>query len=1073
MGSRRFAPLIVLVLLGAFVLMARLFTVQVLQGGVWTAQADALTRNGTIEPYTRGEIVDARGLVLARDIESYQIQADYRDFRRGNALGVVAHARSALEMRPVPLAEARQDLERWAVALGELSPEVLERFARGAALECAGLRIPKTSTPEDDSRVGRAVDLGFYATALFDLQPRERSRLKYAENEQRALAFVDWLAADRKLPREELEQQLRDRCKQDLRFLADFGALSANDDALAGEDQSARLLEQLERWRGQVEDGAASDLFEAAAGFRAGRLEAGALYEFFDLDWIRRSLRWDEARLQAWTQAARSAWLESRDGQRLDFVVERTRRDMPRPRDTSATPATSFASDASVASDVSVAPELSAASATQLVLREVALLFVAPARGVRGVQAAEKAWYEHGRAQVFGELDSLFDVDVPSELAADPDLPIFDPAFIDEVAQAPTEVSPLARLEFWRDDGTSADPALIEDAAVAWGARFKGKRDRAALRRGFEALFARLEDGFQSELRERLSRVRALALESGDASVRGKLELSAARRDRADEKVRYILKDRGSRQFVAVARPSYELVNLLTRYPHYLRGFEVVRVHTRVNPTQSASGGPAARLLVGRVAPPDVVRRLSQVEIERNIADLEAQPGLDEADMLNLAELRTSLDRPDEQVGAFGLESWFEAELAGRNGSRVERGLSERDSGVRERPAVAKIDGVRITTTLDATLQQEAEYCLEHPEGDQHESGKSDQNWLANPSGAIVLLSPDGDVIVAASWPLVERPNEAGRSPICDDVRERTLSKPDFQPPGSVFKPFVAAYALDRLGLDPGTVRECSAAMNPGGHGPGYGGVHCHETTTGHGQVNLNSALKVSCNSYFAWLGEQYDQQSLQAMAREFGFGEPTGVRAMANATRSGLHEDVVEKLFAVGNFKGRSLCEAGNGLSVVEATPMQVARATAGLATGVLPSVRLVSRIDKRDLLREARPLTLSKAALDIVRAAMLDVANDSKGSAYHALSQAQLGFRMAAKTGSADVDSKPVDGDRVLKHTWVSGWFPAENPVGILVVFEHHTTRTSTHGAVWLARQFLLRPVVQAWIAEKVAGR
>ena len=45
MGSRRFAPLIVLVLLGAIVLMARLFAVQVLQAGAWTAQADALTRN--------------------------------------------------------------------------------------------------------------------------------------------------------------------------------------------------------------------------------------------------------------------------------------------------------------------------------------------------------------------------------------------------------------------------------------------------------------------------------------------------------------------------------------------------------------------------------------------------------------------------------------------------------------------------------------------------------------------------------------------------------------------------------------------------------------------------------------------------------------------------------------------------------------------------------------------------------------------------------------------------------------------------------------------------------------------
>lgn len=78
-----------------------------------------------------------------------------------------------------------------------------------------------------------------------------------------------------------------------------------------------------------------------------------------------------------------------------------------------------------------------------------------------------------------------------------------------------------------------------------------------------------------------------------------------------------------------------------------------------------------------------------------------------------------------------------------------------------------------------------------------------------------------------------------------------------------------------------------------------------------------------------------------------------------------------------------------------------------------------------------------------------------------------------MAAKTGSADLTSTAVDGSRVLKHTWVAGWFPAEDPVGILVVFVHRTTRTSSHGATWLARQFLKRPEVTAWLAEERSSR
>ena len=103
----------------------------------------------------------------------------------------------------------------------------------------------------------------------------------------------------------------------------------------------------------------------------------------------------------------------------------------------------------------------------------------------------------------------------------------------------------------------------------------------------------------------------------------------------------------------------------------------------------------------------------------------------------------------------------------------------------------------------------------------------------------------------------------------------------------------------------------------------------------------------------------------------------------------------------------------------------------------------------------------------------AMFDVAASSEGSAHRALSREELGFAMAVKTGSADVTAATDASNRVVKHTWVSGWFPAEKPIAILVVFEYRTTQTSSHSAVWLARQFLKRPAVEAWIAERTATR
>jgi cell division protein FtsI/penicillin-binding protein 2 len=75
------------------------------------------------------------------------------------------------------------------------------------------------------------------------------------------------------------------------------------------------------------------------------------------------------------------------------------------------------------------------------------------------------------------------------------------------------------------------------------------------------------------------------------------------------------------------------------------------------------------------------------------------------------------------------------------------------------------------------------------------DDAKYDPRWYAEPAGAIVLITPTGDVLGAPR----RRSRRAPRLPVI----ERTLRVPTFQPPGSVFKPFVAGWALDRDGLDP------------------------------------------------------------------------------------------------------------------------------------------------------------------------------------------------------------------------------------------------------------------------------
>jgi cell division protein FtsI/penicillin-binding protein 2 len=267
--------------------------------------------------------------------------------------------------------------------------------------------------------------------------------------------------------------------------------------------------------------------------------------------------------------------------------------------------------------------------------------------------------------------------------------------------------------------------------------------------------------------------------------------------------------------------------------------------------------------------------------------------------------------------------------------------------------------------------------------------------------------------------------------------------------------------------------------------------VHCH-SSQGHSPrplfpaIDLPTALRRSCNVYFAFVGDKYiDADGFRRLVSTFGFGRPTGVRSLpADLEGIGLREEF--------SFMG-PLAEAntplfepqrqrlGNGLSHISVNPMQVARAYAGLATGVLPEMRLVQGRENLQRERVGETLPFSPEAFAVVRRALGEVVTHPQGSAHNkGLDRETLGFSIALKTGSADyrkgtVPNYPlpqrgrvewVDGMR--KHTWIAGWAPAVDPKLIFVVYVHDTATTSSHGAVYLAAALLASPAVRAYMSE-----
>ena len=1023
MGRRRFGPLIAVVVAATALVLGRLFQVQILEHAVWAEEAANLVRSGAIVPYARGEIVDRRGRVLARDEEVYRVEFRYRDFRRGHPLGQVAHAWSALTLRPVPLDEVFERLPEVARDLVQLEHGELDAFARGKPLERGLLQVPGAEDAGAELRLGRRADVRFYVGRLLGLDRGDALR---ALRDESSPSLFDYAARVRGMTGDELLADLDHRlatARADLERLAILladaqlrgveleGARSPERDLLA-------LVERLEEWRAAVEDATAAELFREAAGFSAGRVAPHTLDKRFELDWLASLLRWDAERVRSWAVDARQGWWLAL----VEWRLERLRHEIE------------FAArDRSVPSAV---------------IGGWTSLYLADADGERPATRP---------LVVFSELDTLFDGRTPRRLRVSGQLvlPVQDP----RLAPAEPGFADVARLELWTPEGRP-DPEDVERLAAQWSEHFAGRTDADwAVERSHERLLD-WEDRLQIELAAQLDR---LAEEAGCERLR----VSEARLDRAEERARSVLKDRGSRPVQVVRKPDYGLIHLLTRYPDRFAGF-VVRESTERKRLADERGVIVLGPLLGTVRAPALRELMAEREPAEALAWLIGRGRRNAEEDDELRVLVQQVTRVDELLGGDGIEGHFDRELSGRNGYREQRGLREIRAGETSMD-IPPQDGERLVLTLDLDLQRAAFECLTHPAEDP-DAGRRDYTWLDRPTGAIVLARVDGDVLAAASVPDRGRGPEAGRE-MRDRALERTLRRPGFQPAGSVFKPFVAAWALDHVELDPN--EEVGCFLLQSGSGAGYKTLRCWKEW-GHGNVALGDALSHSCNGYFAWLGEQLETEDFRGLTAAFGFGQPTGVRV--HPRRGGLREDSVPALLS-RELRGRELLMAGNGLGVIEVTPLQVARAYAGLATGLLPEMRLVESVGGEPLPHRSRPVGLSRAALEHVRAALWNVTNDEGGTAHAALGVDEIGLRMSAKTGSADISSirvRAADGKlRVPKHTWVAGWFPPEDPALVVVVFVQDTLATSGHSSTWIARDFLRRPEVRTFLEEELAAR
>jgi penicillin-binding protein 2 len=408
----------------------------------------------------------------------------------------------------------------------------------------------------------------------------------------------------------------------------------------------------------------------------------------------------------------------------------------------------------------------------------------------------------------------------------------------------------------------------------------------------------------------------------------------------------------------------------------------------------------------------------------------------------DLADLEKSGDlsnyKGSDHIGKSGLEQFYERQLHGTTGSQQVE-IDADGHAVRVLSSNAPIPGDDLILSADSKLQEIAETAF----GDRR--------------GALVAINPKtGEVLSYVSQPTFD-PNlfvggiDTENWKLLNDSLDKPLiNRPlrGIYPPGSTFKPFVAL-----AGLEAGK-RTPPFAIHDAGFFTLPNSSHRYRDwkPSGHGIVDMQRAITISCDTFFYGLAMELGIEKLTSFVRHFGFGRKSDFDIKGEIEGLLPTPEWKMRRFKQPWYPGETVIVGiGQGYTLV--TPLQLAQATAILANdGVAMKPHLVAQIQnsltgKRYI---APPvvqdkITLNPDNMDIVRRGMVDVTLPG-GTA--ASIGANAGYSIAAKTGTAQVIgikqnekyNEHTINERHRDHALFIAFAPAEDPqIALAVIVEN----------------------------------
>lgn len=264
--------------------------------------------------------------------------------------------------------------------------------------------------------------------------------------------------------------------------------------------------------------------------------------------------------------------------------------------------------------------------------------------------------------------------------------------------------------------------------------------------------------------------------------------------------------------------------------------------------------------------------------------------------------------------------------------------------------------------------------------------------------------------------------------------------------PGSTVKPFIAIAALMEGVITPEKqILSIGQLVIPNKYG---GPDSVFKDWKAHGWTDMRKAIAESSDEYFYQVGGGFEGQKglgikkINQYATMFGFASTTGIDLPNEKSGVIPSPEWKQKIFDEDWLLGDTYHTA-IGQYGFQLTPLELARAIAAIANGgylVTPHVLLT-------LPTPNTSLNLKQSDLEVIQDGMRNGVLEGTGKALDI-----EGIKVASKSGTAELGVS-----KQLVNSWISGYFPYDNPKYAFAVIMEKGDRHNPYGAVFVMKETL----------------